>query len=55
VSPELKSALDTLEAARKRLMVQGKQGNGREAEYAEAYRRLCLVDPQSRPLRKKYR
>jgi hypothetical protein len=52
----IKKATDDLEAARKKLMVQGKQGNGREAAYAEAYKALCRLDPiRYRPLKGKYR
>jgi hypothetical protein len=52
----IKKARDAMEAARKKLMVQGKSGNGVEATYAEAYAQLCRLDPQTyRPLRRKYR
>ena len=45
-----------METARKKLMVQGKTGNGVEANYAEAYAQLCRLDPGTyRPNRKKYR
>jgi hypothetical protein len=49
-------AVQALEDARKKLMVQGKTGNGREAAYAEAYKALCRLDPiRYRPNKGKYR
>lgn len=49
-------ALDDMEKARKKLTMQGKGATGPESQYAEAYARLCRLDPiRYRPLRKKYR
>jgi hypothetical protein len=55
----LKSAIDRLDAARKKLTLagKGKSGNaGAESEYAAAYTALCKLDPNRyRPLRGKHR
>jgi hypothetical protein len=55
----MKQLLDALEAARKRLPLQGKGKSGNaagEAAYAQAYAALCKADPiRYRPLRGKYR
>ena len=48
MNDEIKAARSALEDARKRLLVQGKQGQGRENEYAEAARQLAKVDPTFR-------
>lgn len=52
----IKKALDQMEAARKKLTMQGKGAAGPEALYAESYKQLTKLDPKTyRPLRKKYR
>jgi hypothetical protein len=59
MSDEMKKALDRLEAARKKLTLQGKGKSGNatgETEYADAYKALCKLDPiRYRPLRGKRR
>lgn len=55
MTDEIKKVRDVMEAARKKLTLQGKGAAGPEAQYAEAYAQLCRLDPQFRPLRRKYR
>lgn len=53
---EIRKYMDRMEAARKKLTIQGKGAAGPESQYAEAYAQLCRLDPvRFRPLRKKYR
>ncbi len=55
MTAEINAARGRLEAARKKLGTGGKGGNGAEAAYAEAYKVLCRIDPECRPLKGKYR
>jgi hypothetical protein len=56
VTDDMKRLTDALEAARKKLGIGGKQANGAEAVYAEAYAAMCRLDPiRFRPVRGKRR
>lgn len=56
MTDDLKRVADRMEALRKKLTVAGKQANGVEAQYAEAYAQLCRLDPaRYRPNRGKRR